>query len=175
MAKVTLSPPWATYYREIKEMFGQDPEIKIIYNEDNGIIKLYVDNAAKADALSKVLPRVKNFGNVDITINIIPGNARVSGETSEDFFKTLFKGNPVVDEVRTVTLLLQAKFTYVIFRNEVVQFYNDNLSDINGNKSTLYEDIAREILEIPAEHEVSFCTSPNKINAYLSTLLNNKC
>ena len=34
---------------------------------------------------------------------------------------------------------------YVVFENKVVQFFNDDLSDIHGNKSTLYQEIAKDI------------------------------
>ena len=36
-------------------------------------------------------------------------------------------------------------FTYVVFEKEVVQYWNDNLGDINGLRSTLYQDLAKEI------------------------------
>ena len=35
--------------------------------------------------------------------------------------------------------------TYVIFKNCVVQFFNDNLNDAHGVISTLYQDIAAEL------------------------------
>ena len=34
---------------------------------------------------------------------------------------------------------------YVVFKNRVVQYWSDNLGDINGNTSTLYENIARDV------------------------------
>lgn len=38
-------------------------------------------------------------------------------------------------------------FTYVVFKNCVVQFFNDNLNDPHGIISTLYQEIAEEVLE----------------------------
>ena len=35
--------------------------------------------------------------------------------------------------------------TYVVFKNCVVQFFNDNLNDCHGIVSTLYQDIASEV------------------------------
>jgi hypothetical protein len=44
-----------------------------------------------------------------------------------------------------------------VFEKKVVQFFNDQLDDINGNKSTLYQDIAKDVFE---KHEgVYFCTA----------------
>ena len=51
-----LSSPWATYYKMIREMFGRDPEIKIMYDEDKIETRIYVDNFSKAEAISNLLP-----------------------------------------------------------------------------------------------------------------------
>lgn len=51
-------------------------------------------------------------------------------------------------------------FTYVVFKNCVVQFFNDNLNDPHGVVSTLYENIADEIfkdIQFPNDG-VAFCT-----------------
>ena len=37
--------------------------------------------------------------------------------------------------------------TYVVFKNCVVQFFNDNLNDCHGIISTLYQDIAAELFK----------------------------
>ena len=45
---------------------------------------------------------------------------------------------------------------YVVFKNRVVQFFNDNLNDIYGNISTLYQEIASDVFkEISG---VNYCT-----------------
>ncbi len=36
---------------------------------------------------------------------------------------------------------------FVLFRPEVVQFFNDNLTDFYGNENTLYHLIAREVFD----------------------------
>ena len=48
--------------------------------------------------------------------------------------------------------------TYVVFKNCVVQFFNDNLNDYHGMLSTLYETIADEVLTGPAVTDVYFNT-----------------
>lgn len=47
--------------------------------------------------------------------------------------------------------------TYVVFEAKVVQFFNDDIGDINGIKSTLYEDIAEEVFE--KKEGIYFCTN----------------
>ena len=47
---------------------------------------------------------------------------------------------------------------YVVFKNCVVQFFNDNLNDAHGLISTLYQDIAADILDGPGTIGVYYCT-----------------
>lgn len=72
--KLNLSAPWCTYYREINELFGNDPEIKIEFDEEEPEIKMYVRNHEKADALTRLLPVTKAFGWVELKITVIPAN-----------------------------------------------------------------------------------------------------
>lgn len=157
---VKLSAPWTTFYREVKELFNPDPEIKVLYDEDAGNIKLYVDNAAKADALTKLLPSSKSFGNVTIKVTVIPADKsarKIEGATSKlaTLFNQAFDGNPVYSYSYPIEGIFENDFVYIVFQNKVVQFWNDNLSDIHGLCSTLYEDIARDVFEIRGAY---YCT-----------------
>ena len=58
--------------------------------------------------------------------------------------------------VEEVTGIFSNPITYVVFVNEVVQYYNDNLSDIHGLRSTLYQEIAKDIFE--TRLGVYYCT-----------------
>ena len=52
-------------------------------------------------------------------------------------------------------------FVYVVFKNCVVQFFNDNLNDAHGLISTLYQDIAEELFRdaiLPGGGMVAYCT-----------------
>lgn len=141
MDNVKLSPPWITYVNELKALFGKDPDITIKFDEDENHIQLLVDNSEKADALTALLPAVKNFGNVELYISVVPENLDSSYAT---LVKNAFKNNPVISDVSTVQTPF-GDITYAMFRKEVVQFYNDQMDDPNGNKSTLYQDIARDV------------------------------
>ena len=155
-----LSPPWVTFVNEINAMFGDDPEIGITFNSDKKEVKMYVENTEKAKALSLILPVKRNFGNVDLTINIVPANGW-GDEVRwcmkiEDMYKTAFKDNPVFSFTHSVECIFSNTITYVVFKNRVVQFFNDNLGDVYGNVSTLYQDIA---LDLFGDLEgVRFCT-----------------
>ena len=150
---MTLSAPWVKFYKEIVELFKDDPGVKIKYNSDDYVIDLYVEGQLKADALTELLPATKEFGNITVTINVIPADVDKADKTQ--LFKAAFEGNPVVSAIETIAAPF-GDLTYVVFENRVVQFFNDDLSDINGNCSTLYQEIAREVF--PEQPNIYFCT-----------------
>lgn len=157
MALLKLSAPWQIYYKELSKLFEEDEEVHIIYDQEEQNIDIYVDNEAKADAMYAVLPQVKEFGNVILNINVIPANKpnlrRSKGSTYED----LFCGNPIVDDIITIDGIMTNPITYIIFKKEVVQYYNDDLGDAYGQCSTLYQDIAKRIF--CEESGIFFCTN----------------
>lgn len=148
-----LSAPWVEFYRELEALFAQDPEVKVVYEEENNEVKLFVETARKADALTQLLPAEKTFGNVTMKITVVPAN---NLEVSKaDLIAEAFDGNPALSYVQHVNAVVGA-FDYAVFQNKVVQFFDDNLSDINGNKSTLYENIAKDVFG--SDIGVFFCT-----------------
>ena len=158
-----VSSPWITLYKKIYVLFKHDPEVEVIF-EDNGSanksIKLYVDNVAKAEALEKLLPASRVYGNITVYITVIPPNVLNGSMLSA--FETAFKGNPALSYVHTSDGGEKGLFAmnYVVFQNKVVQFFNDELGDVNGMCSTLYQDIARELFD--AREGIFFCTDVPK-------------
>lgn len=151
MAKLGLSAPWMIFYHKVEALFAKDNEVKVIYDEANRTINLYVDNAEKAYVLANHIPAVKKFGRVDLKINVIPANE----VDAQGTFARLFENNGAVSFVRNIDSF-GWKCQYVVFKKEVVQFFTDDLGDYNGFHSTLYEDIAREVFE--DTEGVFFCT-----------------
>ena len=70
----------------------------------------------------------------------------------------LFAGNRLVRGIETHTDRAGAAWNYIIFEPDVIQFFDDNLADYQGNYSALAQDIAPEIF---AENSlgVNFCTA----------------
>lgn len=151
MSELKLSSPWVTYKNEIKAMFEGDPNIRIQYDEDKYEIRLYVDKQSKYDALEKILKHEQTFGNVTLKITVIPPN----DVDILDVFDDAFVGN----EALQYTLPIESPLgthRFVVFKNEVVQFFNDQLDDLNGNKSTLFQEIAKDIFV--DDLAVNYCT-----------------
>ena len=159
MAQLKLSPPWIKYMHEMEQLFKYDPEVHVVYDEDEHIIHLYVDKQRKADALATLIPETVTFGNITLQVNVVQANGALSttvGLTNAQLFKNAFEDNGAFAFVKQVTGIFSNNLTYVVFKNKVVQYFNDNLNDVYGNCSTLYQDIAKNIFgEIAG---IYFCT-----------------
>jgi len=151
---LNLASPWITYAQKVNALFDKDPEVLVQYDNDTLELKLYIDNAAKADALSQLLPIEKTFGNVTLKITVIPANNELS---KISLFRNAFAGNPIFDRVETVPFTQNAPIEYIIFTREVVSFFNDDVGDFYGAESTLYENIARDVFDT-SEDGIFFCT-----------------
>lgn len=150
-----LSAPWLTYTNEVKALFGEDPDIKIVYSDDEPTLILMINGEEKAEAIAKLLPTEKVFGNVILKINVVPAN--VDNGSPEQLFRKAFDKNPVLSYIKTIgDSAIFGGACYVVFKKKVVQFYNDNIADVNGNKNTLLQDIAGEVLT--KQNGVFYCT-----------------
>lgn len=156
--KLNLSPPWVEFYHEMEAMFKHDPGVKVTYDEDENAVTLFVEGAAKAEALTELLPAEKTFGNITVPIKVVPAN---SERSKISLFQDAFQGNSAFAYTITLDDIFTNPISYVIFKKEVVQFYNDNLGDPHGFKSTLYETLAEDIFE---DHDgVCFSTDIERI------------
>lgn len=157
MAIIKKSSPWVTYYRKVDALFKKDKEVLVVFDEDNLELKLYVDNQSKASAIQYLMPTEKEFGNVILKIEVIPSNgkaiSRVGTANIIDIASIAFRGNNAVYAVTDIRAMFD--LIYVIFRKEVVQYFDDNIGDINGNCSTLYEMIARDVFN---DVGIRYCT-----------------
>lgn len=167
MLKLTIEAPWQTFCKELKALFERDKDIIVsdIYEPDDGMdtdygVAIQVMRHDKFVALDRLLPRMKEFGNVTLGIDLFDEeNAEVD---TAGLLKTLFDGNPIVDSIKTRTDPAGCDWNYVLFRPEVIQFFDDDLGDYNGNWNGLAEDIARDVF---AENGrgVYFCTAAMKV------------
>lgn len=160
---VKMVSPWVEYYRKIEALFKEDAGIQVIYDDDNKEVKVYVADALKADALSQVMPTEKTWGNVTLKIEVIPANGFRTSRA--ELFETIFAGNPAVSFIRTIEGVFTNKITYVVFKKEVVQYFNDDLGDYYGQCSTLYQDLAKEIFG--EQDGIFFCTEKRDSSAVI--------
>lgn len=164
MNKLFLEAPWETWCKELKAIFKYDKDIEVsdIYEPENGMdtdygVAIMVSNHDKFIALDRLMPRMKVFGNVTLGIDLFDEhNIEVN---IADIFKEVFAGNPIVDSIQTRTDQTGTDWNYVLFKPDVIQFFDDDLTDYNGLWSGLAEDIARDVFEENGRG-VCFCTAP---------------
>lgn len=148
--RLKISPPWVTYVNKLQALFDGDPQIAFNIDYQNMKVVLATNNGDKAAALLRLLPEQKVFGNVILKVIVDCDHiSNLAFPTPKALFDTAFSGNPAyaystspIDEGYWFFSM-----TYVVFKNCVVQFFNDNLNDCHGLISTLYQDIAAEIFE----------------------------
>lgn len=131
-------------------------------------IKLFVQTSDKAEALSQLLNPEKTFGETTVKVTVIPANpvskdtklwikGIVDSENYDRLISIALSDNELFYTIRVIKGLLGFDAVYVLFNKTVVQYYNDNIGDLNGIKSTLAEDIVRDIF---VQHPgIFYCTN----------------
>ena len=160
--RLKMSPPWVTYVNKLQALFDGDPQIafNVNYNSEDGpSVVLACNNGDKVAALLKILPEEVEFGNVILNIGIDGPVSNLAFTSAKQLYETAFSGNPAFAycEAPAQEGYYFVDFTYVVFKNCVVQFFNDNLNDAHGLISTLYQEIANDIL-VDTFHGVYYCT-----------------
>jgi len=159
MAKLNMSPPWELFYRRVNALFKRDPYVHVIYDNDENVIKIFAEDSKKAEALTEIMPESKTFGNVTTKIEVIPANSgrNLAYGENDNLLEIAFAGNDMVSFVEKVQFFAGGEVTYVVFKNEVIQYFSDNIGDYYGVTSTLAQDIAKEVFADMAG--VYFCTN----------------
>ena len=141
-----LSPPWFQYRASVAALFEDDPDLTIvdIVEGDDGVYTFDIvsGNAIKLAALQRLLMNEIPMGNVTLKINFVYDED--GKDYSEAIANAAFAGNPhlhsVASHINPITQI--PDYAAVIFQKEVIQFFNDDISDYYQTKSTLAADIA---------------------------------
>ena len=161
--RLKLSPPWITYIHMLEAMFDGDPLIAFNVDAKVPVVTISISDGDKAAAIAKLLPSEKKFGNITLRIIIDGPMSNRAFTSTKELFEVAFAKNPAFAYCVAPAQegYYYVDFTYVVFKNCVVQFFNDNLNDPHGLVSTLYQDIAAELFdEFRSTYggNVCFCT-----------------
>lgn len=173
-----LSPPWNTYFNEIKFSIGTDPEVTVgplIPAGDNYIILITVTGNEKARALATLLKPTVNFGNVNVSVFVSnrEGQLVSSFPCPLDAFeiahlvRVALKGNPYFAEVVAQPQLPGGKnVVYPVFKPEVIQFFNDDISNLCNTFVAVAASVFKDVMKgavcgVP----ILFSTSCNETRA----------
>lgn len=168
---VKLAPPWSTYNKMVKVLLDDDPDINVsgLFESDGDekdydyAFNIEVKDQNKFLALNKVLDPYVEFGNV-VLKQILVDKTEEGKNPYVELYETIFTGNPHLKDIKEVKDPAGVIHCYVRFEPEVLQFYNDDLTDYNGNRSCLAENVAYEIFSKHLDPSVNFCTADIREN-----------
>ena len=141
-----LCSPWMAYFHEMEAFFKEDPDVKVTLDNDKHIIKVFVDDDDKAEALSVITPTEKVLGNITVKIEVVPANGKLSANATYDteVLKRAFEGNGAIVDFEHYDFK-GLEMDFVLCKPVVVQMKNDSIHNPKGLVSTLYENIAEDI------------------------------
>ena len=166
--RLKILAPWAITIKKFEALFDGDPQIacNVDYSGSAPSIVLACNNGDKVTALQRILPEQVTFGGVALQVAVDGTPSNRTFASKKELFEVAFSGNPAfayavapVEEGAT-----WFDMVYVVFNNCVVQFFADNLNDCHGVISTLYQDIAAELLTGEGAQGVYFNTNVERGN-----------
>ncbi len=155
-----LQSPWYTYHKKVQALFKEDDKVNVRELADIGdgnySFMILVSDKAKAEAIKAIINDKIEMGNVTITATVLGPDENGVNDIEADIsaYETAFSGNSIFSKVVSASIM-GMNLNYCIFSCEIVQFWNDDMSDYYGNFNGLAEDIARDVLK---ETGVMFCT-----------------
>lgn len=155
-----LSPPWITYFNELRNSVGADPTVTVgplIPTDGNFIILVQTTDFEKAITLATLLKPTVQFGNVTIIVSVI-GDGIV---------------NPIpypLDAFELAQVVVQPQFSgganvvFSVFSAEVIQFFNDDISNLCQTFTEVAAKVFRDVMNdaicgIPILYSTSCSTS----------------
>ena len=175
--KTNLSPPWYTLRNEIKCSVGYDRGVAVGPLDTTNtpyIVPIAVSGDDKAVALASIMNAEFPMGNITVAVQVknsegvvIKPKTPSSAEELGEMVKTAFGGNALFSEVVVQSFFPGSPFkaVYAVFDKSVIQFYNDDLSDLYRNFNRVAAFVFREVLN-PA---------PGGIALYCSTVEADPC
>lgn len=138
-----LGTPWTIYANRIKALFEYDKDVRVEYDDESHNLTIYVDGSDKAESIKRLLPSDMTYGNVVLSITVVPSNLL---GTEEDLFRKAFEGNPALESVAG-NLGPAGDVSYALFAPAITQIYEDDLSEFDGMKTITYAEIAKSVLK----------------------------
>ncbi|WP_232361964.1 hypothetical protein, partial [Bacillus thuringiensis] len=153
-----LSPPWITYFNELKNSIGADPTVTVgplIPVGGNYIILVHALSNEKARALATFLKSFVQFGNVSVTVIVTnneneivnPFPCPLDAFEIAHLFQVALENNPYFEQV-----VVQPQFpggpnvVFPVFTAEVIQFFNDDISNLCQTFTGVAANVFRDVM-----------------------------
>lgn len=144
--KFEMSAPWYVFHSQVKKLFEQDNEVNVDEtlqeSDDLGYtFGIYSDNKEKLQAIKKLIGSKIVFGSIPVIIDY-----GENGEDAASIWEKAFTGNPLFCKVVKNDMPIYGSCNYALFKRDIVSFYGDDLSDINGNLHYIVADLVKEVV-----------------------------
>lgn len=156
----TISAPWIAYAHKVIAAFGDDPEIAVDIGDadvSEGFltIEIICTNYVKYKALQEIVNAPDEISGVRIDMRFTYTGTDRDKRTS--LYEAALRGNPYFNSVIQLSDPRDenVKYTFALFNNEVVQYFDDDISDYYGCNNMVPEDLFREILK--DDPEIRLC------------------
>lgn len=170
MTDTRLSAPWYTLWRKIYFTLSEDKDILVsgLNKEDGGYsITVTAKQMHTAYALSQIIKPVFEFGNVKVKVIIEHANVGALSEfKSDEIFSeeevglligAAFRGNKLFKGVIVIPRNEDSFFSgkvVALFDKEIIQFYNDDLTDIFGNYNEVAAYVFADIINFSYKNKL---------------------
>jgi len=155
--KLRLSPPWYTFFNYVINSVGRDRCVEVFemqeISDGNFLIPIEVRGRDKAIALATILVPCVNFGNINVRIEVIQcGQVVKPDDRCQDecslmrIFEEAFGTNHYYEYVE-FRRVFSSIIVFPVFKKEVIQFFNDDLSDLNNSFNGVAAHVFAEVLE----------------------------
>ncbi|MGE6615093.1 hypothetical protein [Bacillus mycoides] len=156
---VQLSPPWITYFNEIKYSVGIDPDVAVgplIPVDGNYIILIKVVGDEKAVALATLLKPTMQFGNINVEVVVSNNENQIVSSIPcpldafeiAHLFQVALGNNPYFQEVVVQPQLPGGQnVVFPVFKPEVIQFFNDDISNLCQTFTAVASDVFSDVMK----------------------------
>jgi len=168
-----LSPPEYTLWAEIKNSVGVTPGVEVgdLIDKTGGlyVVPIKVKDADQAVAIASIVTLSHKIGNLTVQVQVTDGEGHdfkpvIPGSSDQlaDLVRKALKGNYFLkDVIVKASPVSQKKVVFAVFTKSVIQFPNDNLSDLYGNFNGVAAAVFRDVL---ADEPGSYILDPSTEN-----------
>ena len=158
---LSLNPPWVTLLNQFTYTIGLDPAVTVgkldTQHKDFYVLPIIVDDGKKGISLCTIIREQFVFGNNNVITRVQNSAGKVweglvvtSLDQLMSVCKDALTGNPLFVEAIEQQPLPGLQRVAVIIAKEVVQFYNDDVSDAFGN----YNAVAAQVFGIILKEDI---------------------
>jgi hypothetical protein len=150
-----VNPPWITLWNAINASVGNDAAVTVSALDKSilpYVVPIKVRSKRRAIALASLMKLRHDFGNVAVIIVVKDGAGNVptpvvprSASELAGLVSTAFRSNGWFRGV-AVRDLMGRKRVFQIFAKRVIQFHNDDLSDLYGNYNNVAASVFADVL-----------------------------